>query len=240
MISPEPNGKPIDPLEVQMALQRSRSDRPWVMANFVATVDGAATVDGGSTAISDADDKVMFHAIRALPDFIVVGAGTVRAENYGPIHLDEKSRQARVEAGRDPTPHLVVVSRTLELDPGSRIFTDPARRVTVLTDGAAPADRVGALSEVADVVKLESTEPGDLIHYMRMAKVVLCEGGPLLMGQLIAAGLIDELALTVAPHLVSGGAARIAHGPLASPPLDMRLDRVLYGERSLFLRYLRA
>ena len=93
MISPEPYGKPIDPLEVQMALQRSRSDRPWVMANFVATVDGAATVDGGSTAISDADDKVMFHAIRALPDFILVGAGTVRAENYGPIHLDEKSRQ---------------------------------------------------------------------------------------------------------------------------------------------------
>lgn len=223
-----------------MGIERIRSDRPWVLANFVATIDGAATVDGGSTAISDADDQVMFHAIRAVPDFILVGAGTVRAENYGPVALDELSRQARVGVGLDPTPHLVVVSRSLDLEPGARVFSDPARRVTVLTDESAPSDRFGALSEVADVVRLQSTEPGDLIHYMRMANVVLCEGGPRLMGQLIAAGLVDEMALTIAPLLVSGGASRISHGPVASPPLGMRLDRVLYGDRSLFLRFLRA
>jgi riboflavin biosynthesis pyrimidine reductase len=96
------------------------------------------------------------------------------------------------------------------------------------------------LSEVADVVRLKSTGVGDLLHYMRMARVVLCEGGPILVGQFIAADLIDELALTVAPLLVSGSSPRLAHGPSPERPLNMRLDRVLYGDRSLFLRYVHS
>jgi 5-amino-6-(5-phosphoribosylamino)uracil reductase len=73
-----------------------------------------------------------------------------------------------------------------------------------------------------------------------MARVVLCEGGPSLWGQFIADGLVDEQALTVAPMLVAGKAMRISRGPEADPPIEMRLDRVLYGDRSLFLRYVRA
>lgn len=240
MISEEPRGEPLDPLEVQMSYPRSRSDRPWVMANFVTTVDGAAVVEGGSTAISDPDDKAMFHAMRAVPDFILVGAGTVRAENYGPVDLDAKRREARMAAGLEPTPHLVVASRRLDLDPKARVFSDPEHRVTVLTGAEAPEGRFAALSEVADVVRLESTEAVDLLYYMRMARVVLCEGGPTLMAQLVAAGLVDEMAWTVAPVMVGGTASRMAQGSAADSPFGMRLDRVLYGDQSLFLRYLRA
>ena len=75
---------------------------------------------------------------------------------------------------------------------------------------------------------------------MRMARLVLCEGGPTLMGAMIAGGYIDEMALTVAPMLVSGVSPRITHGASPEQPMEMRLDRVLYGDRSLFLRYLRA
>lgn len=229
----------MDPLEIQMAYERGRPDRPWVMANFVSTIDGATIVDGGSTAINDEDDMRMFGAMRAVADFILVGAGTVRAENYGPTTLDARRRAARLDAGLEETPHLVVVTRSLDLDPADRVFSDPDHRVTVLTDGSAPADRFAALSEVADVVRLQSTGADDMIHYLRLARVVLCEGGGTLMGQLVAARLVDEMALTVAPMLVAGVSQRVAHGAEAKPPMDMRLDSVLYGERSLFLRYVR-
>jgi riboflavin biosynthesis pyrimidine reductase len=240
MIRNEPGGEVLDPLELQMNYPRGRSDRPWVMANFVSTIDGAAAFDGGSTAINDEDDKAMFAAMRAVPDFIVVGAGTVRAEDYGPTSLDERRRQARLDARLEEAPHLVIVTKSLDLDPGARVFGDPEHRVTILTDQEAPDDRFAELSEVADVVRLNSTGAEDIIHYMRMARVILCEGGPSLWGLFIAAGLVDEMALTVSPMLVAGRATRVSAGPVRDEPLDMRLDRVVYGDRSLFLRYLRA
>jgi riboflavin biosynthesis pyrimidine reductase len=210
------------------------------VANFVTTIDGAAAVAGSSTAINDADDRAMFKAMRAAPDFILVGAETVRAEDYGPVDLDDARRKARLEARLEGTPHLAIVTRSLDLEPDARVFSDPKSRVTILTTEEAPADRAAALAEVADVVRLKATAPDDILRYMRMARVVLCEGGPSLMGQFIAAGLVDEMALTVAPLLAAGRSPRMAHGPDAGPPLGMRLDRVLYGDRSLFLRYLRS
>ncbi|MFP4553264.1 MAG: dihydrofolate reductase family protein [Actinomycetota bacterium] len=240
MIRTEPGGDPIDPVDLQLGYRRGNSDRPWVMANFVSTVDGAAVVEGGSTAMNDEDDKAMFAAMRAVPDFIVVGAGTVRAENYHPVDLDEQRREARKELGLEEVPHLVIVTRSLDLDPDARVFGNPDRRVTILTVKDSPDDRFAALSEVADVVRLNDTAPADIIHYMRMARVVLCEGGPALWGQFVAAGLVDEMALTISPMLVSGDATRVARGPQADPPLEMRLDSVAYGDRVLFLRYLRV
>lgn len=240
MIRETPGGEPIDPVAVQMGYRREHADRPWVMGNFVSTIDGAAVVDGGSSAINDPDDKELFAAIRVVPDFILVGAETVRAENYGPVDLDEERRALRRGAGLDDVPHLVIATRSLDLDPDMRVFSNPERRVTILTNEDAPEDRVDALSEVADVVRLSGTAPMDLLHYMRMAKVVLCEGGPSLIGQFIAAGLVDELSLTIAPLLVAGASVRMARGPAADPPLEMRLDRILYGDRSLFLRFLRS
>ena len=240
MIRVTPGGETIDPLELQMTYPRGRSDRPWVMGNFVTTIDGAAIVDGGSTAINDDDDKTMFAALRAVPDFILVGAETVRSEDYRPLELDERRREARIAAGLGEVPHLVVATRSLDLDPDARVFGNPNRRVTILTSQEAPAERFQALSEVADVVRMKGTTAPDILHYLRVARVVLCEGGPSLWGQFVSAGLVDEMALTVSPMLVSGVSVRLAHGPEADPPVKMRLDRILHGDRSLFLRYLRA
>ena len=240
MIRTERGGPAVDPLAFQLGIERGSDDGPWVMANFVSTADGAAVVDGGASAINDEDDRAMFAAMRAVSDFILVGAGTVRAEDYGPIALDDDQKRARLDAGLDGVPHLVVVSRSLDIEADMRVFGDPDHRVTILTDGDAPDDRVEALSEVADVVRLSDTTPQQLIRYMRLARVVLCEGGPSLMGELVAAGLVDELALTIAPMLAAGGSPRISHGPAPDDPIEMRLDQVLYGDRSLFLRFVRA
>jgi riboflavin biosynthesis pyrimidine reductase len=240
MIRAEPGGEPIDPLTLQLGYQRGHADRPWLMANFISTADGAAVVAGGSTAINDDDDKAMFAAMRAVPDFIVVGAGTVRAEDYRPVALDDERGEARLAAGREASPHLAIVTRSLDLEPDMRVFGDPDHRPTILTDGEAPADRFAVLSEVADVVRLPETSPQEILRYLRLAKVVLCEGGPSLMGDFVAAGLVDELALTVAPLLVAGRSPRIAHGSEPAAPQEMELDRVVYGDRSLFLRYVRS
>jgi riboflavin biosynthesis pyrimidine reductase len=239
MIREIPGGEGIDPLAIQMGYRRGRPDRPWVLGNFVTTIDGAAVVNGGSSAINDEDDMTMFGAIRAVPDFILVGAETVRAEDYQPVDLDGPRRRARRAVGLDEVPHLVVVTRSLDLDPDMRVFGNPKRRVTVLTDEEAPAERADALADVADVVRLKGTSPSELIQYMRMARVILCEGGPSLMGQFIAADLVDELAWTISPLLAAGVSVRLAHGPAADPPLEMHLDRILYGDRALFMRYLR-
>ena len=239
MIRTEPGGEGIDPLELQMGYARGHPDRPWVMANFITTIDGATVVEGGSTAINDDDDKAMFQAMRAVPDFIVVGAGTIRAEKYGPVDLDDERRSRRTAAGLEATPHLVIVSGSLDLDPEARVFSDPENhRVIVLTLENAPEDRSNRLSEVADVVRLADLGAGEIVRYFRMAKVILCEGGPSLMGQFVAEGLIDELAWTVAPLLAAGESPRLAHGARPESPVVMRLDRILHGDRSLFLRYL--
>lgn len=231
MIRYAPDGAEVDPFEYQSSIDREVDGRPWVMSNFVTTIDGAAVVDGGSTAINDADDKALFLAMRAMSDFIVVGSGTVRAEDYGP---------PRSSHGR-PAPYLIVVSGRLSLEPDAKVFSDPVdHRVTVLTGPEPDQDKYEALSEVCDVIKLRDLNPEGIVHYLRMAGVVLIEGGPSLFGQFVAAGLVDEMAWTVAPVAASGDSPRMAHGPAASPPIAMKLDRILHGDRSLFLRYVRG
>lgn len=240
MIRTEPDGEAIDPVDHQFGLSRYHDGRPWIMGNFVTTIDGAAVVDGGSTAINDPDDKQMFGALRAVADFIVAGAGTIRAENYGPPTLDESRRARRVESGLESTPHLVTVSRSLDFDPSDRVFSDPANRVTILTGRDSPDHPRHALQEVADVIQLEDTSAASIADYLKLARVVLVEGGPSLMGQFVTARLVDEMNWTIAPVLYAGDSPRMAHGEAAAPPLDMHLDRVLYGDRSLFTRYVRA
>lgn len=230
MIRYSPDGAEVDPFEYQSSLAREADGRPWIMSNFVTTIDGAAVVDGGSTAINDDDDKAMFLAMRAMADFIVVGAGTVRAEDYGPTRAYHGQK----------APYLVVVSGSLSLDPDAKVFSDPDCRVTILTGDEPDQTKYENLSEVADVIKLHDLSAKGIAHYLRMTGTVLIEGGPSLFGQFVAAGLVDEMAWTVAPLAAAGDSPRMAHGPPASPPVEMKLDRTLHGDRSLFLRYVRS
>lgn len=104
---------------------------------------------------------------------------------------------------------------------------------------AAPA-KLALLGDAADVVILDDVTPAAILNRLAAAKVILCEGGPTLVGQFVAEHLVDELDLTLAPTMIAGRSARIAHGAPAEPPLDMSMDRFLVGDRSLFVRYLKA
>ncbi|MGH8946825.1 MAG: dihydrofolate reductase family protein [Acidimicrobiia bacterium] len=232
-------GDPVDLLPMLFAEEREGQGRPWIMFNMVVSVDGGTAVDGSATPLNDPDDKMLFRALRSVADYVLVGAETVRAEKYGPVRLDDEHLVQRRRAGLDHLPRLAIATRSADLDPAARAFSDPERPTMVITGVDADPSRVEALSEVAEVAQLDDLSPAGIIDHLGDADVVLCEGGPTLNGQFFATGLVDEVDLTIAPYLISGKSARIAHGETADPPLDMRLDRTLIGDVSLFLRYLR-
>jgi riboflavin biosynthesis pyrimidine reductase len=242
-----PSVADVDPAAVYGADDRRRADgRPWVLANMVASADGAAHLDGRSGGLGGPADREVFGAIRGVADVIVAAAGTVRAEGYRPPRAPRAAvatgRRARGQAER---PRLAVVTRRMDLDPDLALFGDPEQRPLVFTGSAADPARRTAIEAVADVVERTDDDGGvDLAAMVgwlgeQGAQVVLTEGGPSLLGQLVARDLVDELCLTVAPLLVAGTAERIAHSPAAVPVTDLTLDRVLEADGALLLRYVR-
>jgi riboflavin-specific deaminase-like protein len=219
------------------------ADRPWLLVNMVASIDGAITIEGRSGGLGGEADRTMFFALRHVADVILVGAGTVRAEDYGPTRAAEAVRAARAERGQAALPRLAVVTRSLDLDPSARLFGDPENRPYVITHRAAPADRVAALGQVAEVLQL-GDDAVDLVAALQRlradgAGVVTCEGGPALNGDLIAHDLVDEWALTLAPLLVSGDAGRSSRGPVPDPR-RFELARLLEADGELLGRWVRV
>ncbi len=193
----------------------------------------------GRGELADDDDRAMFKALRAVPDIILVGAETARADDYGPIRLDGERIERRHAMGKPDLPKLAVISGHLKLDPAARLFSNPALPPIILTGGDAPADRLQALQSIADVVVLENLTIESVLHYFESG-VILCEGGPGVNAQLAEVGAIDEFNLTVAPLIVGGASKRTAQGAPTQASRRMVLDRILAGDRSLFFRYLAA
>lgn len=236
----------VDDVERAVAAEERRpsADRPWVFTNMIASADGGTAVDGLSGALGGPGDKAMFRALRSVADAIVVGASTVREEGYRPPRQPDTTRARRRTEGRRDDPRLVVVTRSLSLDPGLELFTDPDNRPLVVTVAGAPADRRAALEPVADVVDAgdEDVDLGRALELLAELGIgtALSEGGPTLNGQLIADGLIDEWNLSLSPHLLGGDSRRAAVGPIGGgPPPAMRLARVWTDDDYLFCRWLR-
>lgn len=143
-----------------------------VRAGMVQSVDGGAAFHGVSGPLSTPTDKLVFQVLRAHADVVLVGAGTARAEGYGPVELPEPYQQWRVSAGRSPNPALAILTRSGD----------------VSVDGAIVlrASAAAGLDELAE---------RGLLH-------VLCEGGPSLLGTLVQDGLLDELCCTTSPRLL--------------------------------------
>jgi riboflavin biosynthesis pyrimidine reductase len=235
----------IDPDEVYVAdLRPAPGDRPWVLLNMVTSVDGATAVEGRSGDLGGAADRAVFHVLRGLPDVILAGAATVRAEHYGPPRTSEAHQAARRARGQAPFPRLAIVSGRLDLDPGTELFTATPTRPIVITGSSAPEDRRARLAEVADVV-VAGDDRVDAAEALRQVRglggvVVLCEGGPSLNAQLLGAGVVDEVCATIAPMLVGGSSKRMIQAATPDAPEQMRLDRLLEQDGVLLARYVRA
>lgn len=212
-----------------------------VRANMVSSADGAAARDGVTEPISGPADKRVFAVLRGLTDVILVGAGTARKERYGGTRPGAERSATRRAAGLAPVPPIAVVSGRLDLDPAGPLFTDTLVPPIVVTCSAAPADRLAALRPVADVIvagayRVEVTALLDALAD-RGYRHVLCEGGPRLLYDVVTAGRLDELCLTVSPCLSGGPAGRILTGPTLPTAARLTLRQVLTEAGSLFLRY---
>ncbi len=229
---------PVDVLGMLFAEQRTAEGRPWVMLNMVASIDGATALKGGATALNDEDDRLLFLALRSVADVVMMGAQTVRSEKLGPIRMSSEMMERRNAAGFDGPPRLVILTRSGKIDPGHRVFSDRANRPLVVT--SSNPDDLGQLRDVADVIQASDMSGAGIIDVFGEAGVVLCEGGPSVNSQLIADRVVDEINLTLSPLFALGESKRVASAPdELDPPTEMSLDRVLRGERSLFLRYVR-
>jgi riboflavin-specific deaminase-like protein len=234
----------LDDLYAGLVLRGSVGERASVSLGMVTSVDGAVAVDGSSGALGGEADRRAFLRLRDACDAIVVGAGTARAEDYGPPRAAEQRAAARRARGLAAAPQLLVVTGSLELDPRARLFTaerDPGvPRPIVVTHGAAPEEGRRRLAEVADVVTFGATrvDLGALLVWCRSRGLdrVLCEGGPRLNGTFAAAGLVDEVFVTIAPVLAGGEAGRIVAGPPLGP-LPLELAELHEHDGELVLRY---
>ncbi|OLT13267.1 hypothetical protein BJF78_22265 [Pseudonocardia sp. CNS-139] len=208
---------------------------PYVRVNFVSSADGAAAVEGRSGGLGSPADRRVFRMLRELAEVVLVGAGTVRAEDYRGTR--------RPTRGRDTFPPVAIVTGSADLDPESRCFTDTHVPPIVLTGAGAPRARRDRLAAAgADVVVLERLDPESVLAELgrRGLHRVLCEGGPSLFGDLVTADAVDELCLTLAPLLAGGAATRIARGVPGTPPRPLQLAGALHEDGTLLLRYTRA
>ncbi len=213
---------------------------PWLRANFVTTLDGAAQGrDHRSGSISAPIDQQVFSLLRSLCDVIIVGANTTRVEGYQPVQPNEMREELRAQLGLAPLPAMAVVSRSLRLDPG--LVKGGGAPTIVVTTEAASEGAPEALGEDVHMI-VAGERDVDLavaldailaLGYQRM----LCEGGPTLLSELVAAGSLDDLCLTVSPLLAAGDRLRITHGPAIEPPSHLRLRHVLEADGNLFCRY---
>ncbi len=205
--------------------------------DFIASLDGAIAVDGRSEALQSPGDQRVFRTLRAVADVVLVGHGTASAEGYGPVGPNSALGRLRARFGRPATVPIAVVSRRGSLAPGDRLAVPGTLLVTCAASDAA---RRAALADAGVDVLVCGEDDVDLARALdelaaRGLEQVTCEGGPQLLRTALAAGVVDELDLTIAPALV-GSAARLLDLPL-DDVVRTELRQLLEEDGVLFARY---
>ena len=234
-----PEHRETSPAELASQLRlgdKAPQHRPYLVLNMVSSLDGKATIDWRTRGLSTELDRQLFHHLRTQADAVMAGAGTVRIERYGRMAKSDELRDKREREGLDRDPLAVIVSARLDLPADLPLLNEPEQRVVVGTGSDATLEGLGDQVEYARV--------GEDLQLL-MARLredygirsVLCEGGPTLNSHLLAAGLVDELFLTLHPKLAGGAAALtiVAGRPLVEPA-ELELVSVAEGGGDLFTR----
>lgn len=214
-----PPGEPIDSADVDQLYSTPRAT--WLRINLVLSVDGSVVgSDGTSNSLTGGADRKVLGAIRRAADVVLVGASSVRAEGY---QLPKAAPLAVVTASGDLGGHSFA-----DAEPG---------RLLVL----CPPDAVAAVERSAphaQIIKVDAPAgriaPETIVSALRDRgyQSIVCEGGPALATQLLAAGLVDELCLSTSP--VIAGTAHAPFGEAATSaslrPVSLRLTQLLMDE----------
>ena len=212
-------------------------ERPYVIVNFVATLDGRIAVGGRSGPIGDAADREIFHGLRTQADAVMCGAGTIRTERYGRMVRSPERRARRAAEGLKPDPLAIVVSQRLHLPADLPLLQDEHSTVVVITESddelppvpAAVSYLRGRADQIAPLLRQLRTEYG--------VRSILCEGGASLHDSLVRENLVDELFLSIAPKLAGGPPLTILTGDPLDSVLDLDLVSLLEHDGHLFARY---
>lgn len=220
-------------------------ERPYLVLNMVATLDGKATLGGRTAGIGGPADRQLFHQLRTQADAVVVGAGTLRAERYGRIVRDPALREKREREGLAADPLACVVSASLEGLAELPLLAASEQRVAVLTAASGdlpprearveyvrgrPGEGGGGQVDLGAALGRLRTEWG--------VRSILCEGGPTLNSELFRAGLVDELFLSTAPKVAAGAKAlTIVAGESLSAPVELELVWLLERHGEVFQRW---
>lgn len=213
----------------------AREERPYVVVNMVATVDGQARIDGDTSELGDETDQQLFAALRVQVDCVMAGVNTVAIENYNAPASKETTRALRAAKGLEPRPLFATATRSGKLPLDAPLLQDPDARIVVFS--SADPDVSAARAEVA-VVPTE--EPREMLAHLRHeygVRSLLLEGGPNINTPFFAAELIDELFLTLAPTIVGAGTPfPIIAGDLPRRQ-QLHLSGALLANGHLYLRY---
>jgi riboflavin-specific deaminase-like protein len=215
-------------------------DRPYVVVNFAATVDGRAAINGRAGPIGSETDTEMLQLLRTRTDAVMIGAGTMRAERYGRMVSDPARRALREQVGLAPDPLAVIVSGRLDLPWDATLFTEGGGEVVIFTTSEAePPETETPVQVLRHEVGVDIVEALRYLRQERDIRALLCEGGPGLHNQLQATGVVDELFLTIAPKLTGGFEPRVIEGELPQQA-QLELAWLLEQDSELFARYRRS
>jgi riboflavin biosynthesis pyrimidine reductase len=211
-----------------------------VRANFVTSLDGVVEIEGRSQGLGGAADRTAFMAMRAVTDVVLVGAGTVRSENYGPVRLAPDVIERRRGRGQSSLPVMAIVSNRGDLDAGARVFAGDGERPWLLTSkaGASAHEDLGAVARVVVCGDRSVDLEVALAELTRSGRGrVLCEGGPALFGTLLAACLLDEVCLTLSPWLIGPSHRRLLGDHDLPKSVHLQLLSLIEGDGMLLARY---
>ena len=218
-----------------------------VRANVIAGLDGGATRGGASGGLGGPGDRLLFGILRELADVIVVGAGTARSENYGGAKMTDDDRHRRRSRGQAEVPPIALITRAGGIAADARVLTDTEVAPLILTCTQAACGVRRRLGSTAEVIDCSSADPGEVDLTVVLNPLaerglgrVLTEGGPTLLGAIVAEDLLDELCLTVAPVLTAGDAVRVAAGPREVFTRMRPAHAITDAEDFLYNRYVRA
>lgn len=248
LIHPEPGPEiePIDLIEGAGLRELGATEhfeelgRPFVYSNFAATVNGLAAIEGRSGAIGSETDTQMLMALRRAADAVLVGAGTVRAEQYGMLMPGEEMRRRRRSEGLSEQPLAVVLSGSMDLPWEAGLFSSGEGEVLIATSsGEEPPETATPVQVARFDGEIDLAELMGRLRAEHGVLAMLCEGGPSLHTELVEEELIDDFFLTVSPKLGGGGGPRIT-SDLPAEVFDLELVWLAEEEGELFSRYRRA
>ncbi|HEY0248265.1 MAG TPA: dihydrofolate reductase family protein [Gryllotalpicola sp.] len=189
-------------------------DGPYVILSAAISIDGYLdTARPPRLALSNPADLDRVDEVRARSDAILVGARTVRLDNPRLQVRDEERRGRRLADGRSPSPWKVTVTASGELDPRSAFFTSGDATKLVFCPRSEAGRIRTRVGELATVVGLgEEVTMAALVGELgdRGVRTLLVEGGGGVLTQFLAADLVDELQLAIAPFFIGDrGAPRL-------------------------------